>query len=399
VRLKIAIFTSEFAPYPGGIATYTYELASAAKELGHDPVVFAPKIADGNDVAATFTVVRNQPRQYKHIDIPIMTIRSALNLLQWKPDVVIAADLPNILALSPIPVSGRKLAVVHGTDVKSKLIGFLNKYSLYRPFNAFEAIYSNSQFTKNIMLRHNPSVSAENIHVAPLGVDQFWRAEFSRQECESLLGRFSLLPDRFLMLSVGRIEPRKGVTQAIEAISRLPADLRNRLTYLIVGRTVENDHAERLAEMISRSNTDIRMVGVVSKEELRALYHAADLLLHTATADRFRAEGFGLVLVEAAACGLPALATRIDAIPEVIRENASGLLVDDGDVDAIAREIGKLMVNPGLLCELASNCKAHAALFTWRRCAQMIIDDGHLAPNATFDPVTGFPDRPANTRS
>ncbi len=371
--LKIAIFTSEFVPYPGGIATYTYEFAAAAKGLGHEPIVYAPNISPADEVPAAFKVVRNQPRQYRHIDVPGMTVRSALAVLQTRPDILIAADLPNVLALSPIPFSGRKLAIVHGTDVKSKLIGYLNKYTPFRPFNAFDSVYSNSLFTKKTMLEHNPSVPAERIFVAPLGVDNFWRAEISQQDLAPLLNRFSLVPDRFLMLSVGRIEPRKGVSQSIEAISRIPVDLRKRITYLVAGRTIEKDYAGTLAQMISASDADIRMVGEVSKEELRALYHAADLFLHTATADRFRAEGFGLVLVEAAACGLPALATRVDAIPEVIRKGKSGVLVDDGDIDAIVCNITKFMTNPGILREMATSSKLHADLFTWRRCAQTVV--------------------------
>lgn len=375
--LKIAIFTSEFVPYPGGIATYTNELASAAKELGHDPTVYAPKLTTEKEVPAAFKVIRDQPAKYKHADVPGMAIRDALTLMRTKPDIIVAADLPNILALSPLPFSGRKLAVVHGTDVKSRLVGYLNKYTPLRPFNAFDAVYSNSLFTKNTMLRHNPAVSEERVVVAPLGVNDFWRANISQDERDRLLARFSLPPDRFLMLSVGRIEPRKGIAQTIEAISQIPAALRKRITYLIVGKTIEKDYADKLAKMISTSDADIRMVGEVTKEELRALYHTANLFMHTATADRFRAEGFGLVLIEAAACGLPALTTRVDAIPEVVQDNISGILVEDGDVHAIAAKISDFINKPAELSEMSASARAHAAQFTWRRCAQTIVgNDG-----------------------
>src|SRR5262249_11601281 len=107
----------------------------------------------------------------------------------------------------------------------------------------------------------------------------------------------------------------------------------------------------------------------------RALYQTADLLIHTATKDRFRAEGFGLVLLEAAASGLPCIATRVDAIPEVVVDGITGLLFDDADVAGISGGIARLIGDTALRGRLAAASRDHAARFTWERCAEIVADD------------------------
>jgi glycosyltransferase involved in cell wall biosynthesis len=237
------------------------------------------------------------------------------------------------------------------------------------------------------MLAHNPSVSADNIIVAPLGVASFWSEKIDAGALPLLLKRFPLLPDRLILLSVGRIEPRKGIAQSIEAIARLPEEIRRRITYLIVGRTIEVDYAHQLMEQISKHDMDIRMIGEVTKEELRGLYHTASLLLHTATRDQFRAEGFGLVLLEAAACGLPAVATKVDAIPEVIRDGVSGVLVDDRDIDAMSNVIGTLLSSKEALPALAVGCKTYSTHFTWDNYARTLLENARplLRPSSGVD--------------
>ena len=377
MRLQIGIFTCEFPPYPGGIATYTYELASAARRLGHSPTVFVPKLAtDSTPAIADFTIEQRLPRVYRHVELPRIAAISAWVLARRRFDIVLAADLPNILALSLVPTAMKKSAAVHGTDVKSKLIGYINSYTPFRPFNNFDRIFSNSQFTKDLLLKHNRYVVPERIAVAPLGVSEFWHGTLSAEDVEMTVKPFAIEPDQFVLLSVGRIEPRKGLHQALEALSRLSRDACQLVTYLIVGRVIDREYADALRQQVHAIGMDIRFLGEVSQMQLRALYHRANLFLHTATADRYRAEGFGLVLLEAAACGLPVLATRVDAISEVVRDKETGFLADDGDIAAIAERIQELLQRPAALRLQSEASRAFAREFTWNRCARITFGDG-----------------------
>jgi phosphatidyl-myo-inositol dimannoside synthase len=374
VGSRIAMFSCEFPPYPGGIATYASEIASALVRLGHRPVVFAPNYQTGS-FNAPYPVIRCFPEQYKHAKLPWNMSIAALQLMRASFDTVMAVDLPSVLALAAVPTKARKIAVVHGTDVKSRIIGHINRVSPRSPFNAFQRVYANSAFTRDVMLAHNPQVDADRVRLAPLGVDEYWKRPFAPRLVDDLLARFLSDSRKTIALSVARLEPRKGLIQAMEAIAALPKLARENVTYLIAGRPVEEAYAKTLRQKAGEIDADIRMTGEVTRDEIRALYQKADLLIHTATRDRFRAEGFGLVLLEAAASGLPCIATRVDAIPEVVVDGVSGLLFDDGDVAGISGGIARLIRDSALRARLSAASRDHAAKFTWDRCANIVAGD------------------------
>jgi phosphatidylinositol alpha-1,6-mannosyltransferase len=374
VGLSIAMFSCEFPPYPGGIATYASEVASALVRLGHRPVVFSPRYRTGS-FQAPYPVIRCFPESYTHAKLPWNASVAAVQLMRASFDTVMAVDLPNVLALAAVPTRARKIAIVHGTDVKSRIIGHINKYSPRSPFNAFQRVYANSAFTRDVMLAHNPQVDADKVRLAPLGVDDFWKRAFAPQLVDDLLARFLANSRKTIALSVARLEPRKGLIQAMGAIAALPKRVRENVTYIIAGRPVEEAYADTLRQKAGQIDADIRILGEVTRDEIRALYQRADLFIHTATKDRFRAEGFGLVLLEAAASGLPCIATRVDAIPEVVVDGATGLLFDDGDVAGISGGIASLISDASLRARLSAGSRDHAARFTWDRCAEIVAGD------------------------
>jgi phosphatidylinositol alpha-1,6-mannosyltransferase len=300
-------------------------------------------------------------------------------------DFVVAANLNFLVPLALVRTAAKKIAMIHGTDAQSRMVACINALTPLRPYNAFDWIAANSSFSKKLLLKHNPSVAEDRVVVTHLGVSEYWRAQPSPQDVDRLVARFFVDPDRLLLLSVGRIERRKGLAQAIAAIATLPPHLRGRLTYVIVGHTVDHDYAKELATAIAASGADIRLTGVISKDELRALYHRAHLLMHTATANPSAVEGFGLVVLEAAACGLPTLATRVDAIPEVVRDNETGFLVDDRDIQAIAGKIAEVMQNRAAVQHMQAGCRAYSATFTWERCARITF---RLPPVGATSPAS-----------
>jgi phosphatidyl-myo-inositol dimannoside synthase len=383
---SVAIFTSEFPPYPGGIGTYTFEIATAALRLGLKPVVFAPFTPPADRVDTEYEVNYCAPAVYRHSHMLQLFFMAARIVRRRRFDIVVAADLNNLIPLSALRTSARTIAVIHGTDAKSKLIRYINALTPFRPYKAFDLVASNSNFSRSLLLRNNPTISHSQAVVAPLGVSEYWRTLLSVEDIRRLTARFSIEPSRSLLLSVGRIEPRKGVMQAVSAIARLPPDLRKGVTYLIAGRTVNAGYAEDVAATIRAAGADVRLVGKVAKEELRALYHRADLLVHTATADPTAVEGFGLVILEAAACGLPALATRVDAIPEVVRDGITGILTEDGELDDIAGRLAAVIQEPSLARGMSAGCKAHAAAFTWERCARITfgLQSAILVPDTPY---------------
>src|SRR5207302_211555 len=116
-----------------------------------------------------------------------------------------------------------------------------------------------------------------------------------------------------------------------------------------------------------RSEPGVRYLGHVDEATLAALYESAAVLAFPSLY-----EGFGLPLLEAMARGLPAVAGRVGAMPELAGEAA--VLVDPEDVDAIAGGLAKVLSDQALRTRLAAAGRERAAGFTWRRSADLTRD-------------------------
>jgi glycosyltransferase involved in cell wall biosynthesis len=168
------------------------------------------------------------------------------------------------------------------------------------------------------------------------------------------------------LLSVGAVVPRKGFDVLIAALATL-TDLSWRLT--IAGdRTRDGNAAARLDADIARHALGDRIaaLGAVSPQRLAALYAEADLFV---LASRF--EGYGMAYAEAVAHGLPVIGTSAGAIPDTVPPDA-GLLVEPGDISALAQALRRVIGDAGLQRRLAGAARAAAPqLPTWRHSAEI----------------------------
>jgi len=200
------------------------------------------------------------------------------------------------------------------------------------------------------------SVPMERITVARPGNDPVPRAQGSRSGVPHLL-------------SVGAVVPRKGFDVLIGALAAL-ARLEWRLT--IAGDlTRDPDSVARLRSSIVRHGLTrrIEMPGAVSSAQLAALYAGADLFV---LASWF--EGYGMAYAEALAHGIPVIGTKAGAIPDTIPHEA-GLLVDAGDVAALADALRRAIIDKALRRRLSEAALAAARqLPTWPQSARLFAD-------------------------
>jgi glycosyltransferase involved in cell wall biosynthesis len=120
-------------------------------------------------------------------------------------------------------------------------------------------------------------------------------------------------------------------------------------------------------ESLAASREGVRWIGVVEDADLPALYRAAAFLVYPSLA-----EGFGLPVAEAMACGTPVIASNIPAIAEVAGEAA--LLVDPRDTDAIARAMRRLHSDPELRALLSARGIERAKAFSWDAAATRTLE-------------------------
>jgi phosphatidylinositol alpha-1,6-mannosyltransferase len=186
---------------------------------------------------------------------------------------------------------------------------------------------------------------------------------------ESLLGR----PRCPMILTVGGLVQRKGhdlVIRAMPAVlSRVPD-----LLYVIVGEGPNRAALEALAESLGVRRS-IHFAGRVAHERLPEYFALCDAYVMPSRArlEQADVEGFGLVYLEANACAKPAIGGRAGGVPDAIVHGKTGLLVDPGDVDDLARSIVTLLVNRELAATMGrQGLERVRASFTWTHVANRV---------------------------
>ena len=130
--------------------------------------------------------------------------------------------------------------------------------------------------------------------------------------------------------------------------------------------SVQREEVARILEIAAEAGAseNIRFEGPKSQDDLRVYYSAADALTISS-----RYETFGLVALEAAACGLPAVAFRTGGLAEAIEADRTGLLVPEGDIAAYAAATLKITASPDLRDQLGTQARRRARAFSWTETA------------------------------
>jgi phosphatidyl-myo-inositol dimannoside synthase len=173
----------------------------------------------------------------------------------------------------------------------------------------------------------------------------------------------------FLILSLSRLVPRKGVDKAIEALA-LVAKTRTDFIYAIAGTGPDRPRLEALAAEKGLGR-HVRFLGRLADADMGPTYAEADLFLlpSRSTLDPPDAEGFGIVFLEAGACGTPSIGGNSGGVPDAVLDGKTGFLVDPEDPAAIAEKILLLLSDRGLLRKLGQQAHAHAEASSWDKSA------------------------------
>jgi phosphatidyl-myo-inositol dimannoside synthase len=149
-----------------------------------------------------------------------------------------------------------------------------------------------------------------------------------------------------ILLSVGRLVPRKGIDTVLEALRRLDRS-RSDFVYIIAG---DGPDKPRLQALAAQAGVADRVVfaGRVGHEELAALYNRADLFLMPSRNVGDDVEGFGIVFIEAGSYGIPVIGGLSGGVAEAVRDGKNGFLVDPLDPDELAAKIEMILGDPEL---------------------------------------------------
>lgn len=286
---------------------------------------------------------------------PLDLLRSALAVRRFSRgvDVVHALDgYPYALyahaTRRPYLVSGI------GTYTVAPLDHPLKRLALTLAYRRAKAVLCISQFVTEQLWER---LRLNNLSVVNLGVDHnHFRTPISE------------LRAPHLVISVGHLKPRKGHHVALRAVALAVKQIPD-LRYVIVGKIASAPYAELLLQQTEElgisGHVEIRTSA--DDAELLDLYQRASLFMLLPQPDRSHFEGFGLVFVEAAACGLPVVGTRGSGVEDAVADGRNGTLVDPGDASAAAAALVELLTNHAKRAAYARASLEFAQTFNWEK--------------------------------
>jgi D-inositol-3-phosphate glycosyltransferase len=178
------------------------------------------------------------------------------------------------------------------------------------------------------------------------------------------------LPAGPLLLFVGRIQPLKGLDIAVETLARL-SDERAKLV-VVGGASGSEGSSEvaRLSQLISQRGLEGRVLFVPPQPHhiLSSFYRAADVVLVPS-----RSESFGLVALEAAACGVPVVASAVGGLLTLVDDASTGFLVPDRDPSRFAAHVDRLLASPAVAAEMGFEAHLKSRAYTWRSAGSAVL--------------------------
>ena len=208
----------------------------------------------------------------------------------------------------------------------------------------------------------------DHLAVVPPGVDLSMFQPIDRDEARRKIGYSA----GRLLLFVGRLERLKGVEVAIRALALLRDRAHDDVRLLIVGedsRDGDESEKERLKEVAAAAGVRDRVdfLGSMAHHELPFFYSAADVCVMPSYS-----ESFGLVGLEAQACGRPVVGSGVTGLRSVVRDEVTGYLLDSHDPAMYAERIGRLLDNPELALQMGRRGRLLAQRFSWTRTADRL---------------------------
>ncbi|HXF63756.1 MAG TPA: glycosyltransferase [Caldilineaceae bacterium] len=352
--MRVLHIYKDYAPVMGGIENHIGVLARGLRECGIDAQV----------------LVTNTGPQTERLTLDGVPVTKAGRLLSVSSAPVSAAFYPLLYRMEqgvdiahahlPYPPgelaqlflgrSRRFVITYHSDIVRQRVLG-----RLYRPFlwqvlrRAHLIAVSTPAY-----LSSSPFLAAfpEKCRVIPFGIelDQLAGAPAVQVEAAELRARFG---ERPLLLFVGRLRHYKGLHVLLDAMHQVDAHL------LVIGSGPMGEVWQRKAAT-EGLNGKVTFWGERPDRDKLAAYHAADLFVLPSTN---RAEAFGLVLVEAMACGLPVISTELGTGTSFVNQHEqTGLVVPANDAPALAAAINRLLADEPLRRTLgqAAHARAHA---------------------------------------
>ena len=361
---RTLLFSSEFPPGPGGIGQHAYQLARHLNRLGWEIGVLSPQAYV--PVAERDAFNRRQPFAVTSLpdrSVGLGWLPARMRIIQsvfrtHRPALLIATGQRALLTAWAFSRAHRIpwVAVGHGSEFLSR--SHLNQVATRRALQSAAAVIAVSDYTAGLIRR---AADPRRLLVIPNAADgeRFRRGLPS----DGLRQRWGI-GDGPVVLTVGQLSERKAQDVIIRALPRVLAEHPD-VTYVMAGLPTLRERFATLAAELGVAER-IRFAGLVADEDLPAAYNLADIFAlvsrRTAAGD---VEGYGIVVQEAALCGVPAVVSRDCGLTEAIQEGKTGLSVPPDEPEETAAAILALLGDATRRREMGDRARELAQTATW----------------------------------
>ncbi|MEX2145668.1 MAG: glycosyltransferase [Candidatus Rokuibacteriota bacterium] len=344
--MRIALFTNTYVPFCGGVTISVETLRRGLEGRGHETWVFAPRFAGAE---------ADGPRVVRYPSIPAVTYPQFPLAVPFAPRIsagVRRLDFDVFHAHHPFLLgpAARRFARARRRPLVFTYHTRYEKYAHYVPLRRglveAAAVWMSTRFAARADAVIAPSAVVRDalhargvrtpITVVPTGLDLDVFRPGERARARHRLGWHPIDP---VVLYVGRLDREKSVERVLLAFARIAATL-PRARLQVVGQGTEGERLRAQASALAVA-ARITFPGARAHEALPLVYQAADVFLFAS-----ETETQGLVLAEAAACGLPAVAVRAPGCDEVVRDGVTGVLTKREAGDLADAAIGLLVDTP-----------------------------------------------------
>jgi phosphatidylinositol alpha-1,6-mannosyltransferase len=363
------LITHEFYPKRGGIATFTEEMAKASVGLGMDVEVWAQQ-TNGNPEKSWPFRIRRMPLKGTHdlscqFRLAYQLIRSRRKLRNATVYLPEPGPMLTLMLLQRFNAFRPKHLVLtfHGSEIlkfyrnpfirpmASRLIGYADRISVL------------THYTRDLLLAHFPEAK-DKILVTPGAIRSDFAVVNHKPAPES---------EKTIILTVGRIHPRKGQLITLESLRNLAPRFRSQIEYWIVGSCTKPAYKKTISDLAKSSDFPVRFFGDLPDDELSRIYERADIFAMTSVDHGSSVEGFGLVYLEAAAHHLPVVAHRVGGVAEAIVDGVTGLLVPPEHPAQLSAAFEKLISDKSYRETLGTAGHAWARRTDWQQSARVLF--------------------------
>lgn len=366
--MKVLFLTGSYPPESGGIAELVSSLARALVSNGESVEVITPVrgAADG-ETGLKVTEFELPGRGYlKRVARCRRTLRNALRHGDFDR-VLVSTWSPFAVGITGKAGDPDIDILCHGLDLLQPMSSRRYRWLMRRTLMGASRIIANSGYTADLAVKAGAVPSA--VRIIHPGVDT---VRFQPRSVSAQMNRELTSSDsRTVLLTVGRLVPRKGVDTVIRILPRL-AHRYPDLLYLVAGSGPDRPRLEELA--IETGVADrVTFLGPTPTADLPSLYSLADIFVmpNRLIEEKGDVEGFGIVFMEAAAAAVPAVGGNSGGAPDAIADGVTGFVVTPDAADELFDRLDTLLSDSGLRKRMGAEGRKRAVReFQWDQIAR-----------------------------